>query len=157
MTRLFPDVVEVVEVAQDVGFGTGAGCGTDDDTAAEAVLFAEFLDDAAQAIALVARVDFAGNADVIDRRHEDEKAAGQRRMRGQACTFGAQGLLGDLDDDLLAFLQELFDFRLRSPVAALAAIAAGALAVAAGLASCSSSSPESSRSNSSMVLTTSET
>ena len=112
MPRLLPDAVEVVEVAQDVGFGASAGRGADDDAAAEAVLFAELLDDAAQAVALVARLDLAGDADVVDGRHEDEKPARQRRMRRQTRALGAQRLLGDLDDDFLAFLQELFDFRL---------------------------------------------
>ena len=123
LARVLPDLVEVVEVAQDVGLGPAAGRGADDDAAAEAVLLAEFLDDAAQPVALVARLDLARDADVIDRRHEHEKAAGQRGVRRQARALGAERLLGDLDDDLLAFLQELFDFRLRSAIAPLAAIA----------------------------------
>ena len=153
VARVLPDVVEVVEVAQDVGFGAAAGRGADDDAAAEPVLLAEFLDDAAQPVALVARLDLAGHADVIDRRHEHEKAAGERRVRRQARALRAERLLGHLDDDLLAFLQQLFDFRLRSALAPLAAIAAAALP----LPPSSSSSSESRRSNSSIVSTTSET
>ena len=118
VARVLPDAVEIVEVAQDVGVGAAAGRGADDDAAAEAVLLAELLDDAAQAVALVARVDLAGDADVVDRRHEDEKAAGQRGVRRQPRALGAQRLFGDLDDDLLAFLQELFDFRLGPALAA---------------------------------------
>ncbi len=124
-----PDAVEVVEVAQDVGLGAPAGRGADDDAAAEAMLLAELLDDAAQAVALVARFDLAGHADVIDRRHEDEKPPGERRVRRQPRALGAQRLLGDLDDDFLAFLEELLDFRLWPAVAALAPIAAARLAV----------------------------
>ena len=51
------------------------GRGADDDAAAEVVLLAELLDDAAQAAALVAAVDLARDADVIDGRHEDQEAA----------------------------------------------------------------------------------
>ena len=44
-------------------------------------------------------------------------------MRGQARALGAERLLDDLDQDLLAFLQQIFDLRLR-PVAAPAVAAA---------------------------------
>ena len=123
LARVLPDFVEVVEVAEDVGFGASTGRRADDDATAKALLVAELLHDAAQAVALVARLDFSGDADVVDRRHEHEKAAGERRVRGQARALGAERLLGDLDDNLLPFLQELFDLRLGCPLAALGAIA----------------------------------
>src|SRR4029078_10841471 len=96
----------------DVFLGPPAGRGADNHAAGEAMLLAEFADDAAQAAALVARIDLGGDADVIHRRHENQEPTRHRRVRRQACALGAQGLLGYLDDDLLAFLQEVFDLRL---------------------------------------------
>src|SRR4029453_3407764 len=77
-----------------------------------------------------ARLDLAGDADVIDGRHEDEEPARERRMRGQSRALCAQRLLGHLDDNLLSFLQQFFDFGLGTPIAPFPAIAA-ALGVAA--------------------------
>src|SRR5688572_31620874 len=49
-------------------------------------------------------------------------------MAGQPRALSAERLLGHLDDHILAFLQQLFDLRLRAaiPVVAIAAIAAAA-------------------------------
>ena len=90
-------------------FGTVARRRPDDHAACEAVLFAELPDDAAEARALFARLDLARDADVIDRRHEDEEAPGHGDVRGEPRAFGAQRLLDDLDEDLLPFFQQVFD------------------------------------------------
>src|SRR5581483_8176095 len=86
--------------------------GADDHAAGETVRLAKFAHDAAEAAALVARFDLARDADVIHGRHEDEEPAGHRYVRGEARAFGAERLLYDLDDDLLAFFQEVLDLRL---------------------------------------------
>src|SRR6266550_7049705 len=74
---------------------------------------------------------------MIDRRHEYEKASRHRRVRGEARALGADRLLRDLDDDLLAFFQELLDFRLRTfvAVAIAASASAGPASAEAGSAS----------------------
>ena len=64
--------------------------------------------------ALFARFDFSGNADVVDRRHEDEEPAGHRDVRGEAGALGAERFLDDLDENFLAFLEEVLDPRLRA-------------------------------------------
>ena len=146
-------------------FGPAAGGGADDDAAGEAVLLAELADDAAQAAALLARVDLARHADVVHGRHEDQEAARHGGVRGEPGALGAERLLGHLDDDLLAFLQQLFDLGLGALLALAIApaaaapcppLAAGRRTVAVGRAAGSSSSV-SRRSNSSKVATTSET
>src|SRR5206468_4027616 len=109
---LEPDLMERFEVADDVFFRTAAGGGPDDDPAGKAVRFAELPDDAAQAAPLLARLDFSGNADAIDRRHEDEKAPGHRDVGREAGAFRAERLFDDLDEYLLAFFEKVFDFRL---------------------------------------------
>ena len=80
--------------------------------------FAELPDDAAQARALFARFDLAGDADVVDRRHEDQEAARHRDVRRQPRALGAERLLDHLDEDLLAFLQQVFDLGLGPVVVA---------------------------------------
>ena len=112
LADLGPDLVEGVEVADDVFLGPAGGGGADDDAAGEAVRLAELADDAAQAAALLARLDLARDADVIDRRHEHQEAARHRHVRGEARALGAERLLDDLDEDLLAFLEQVFDLRL---------------------------------------------
>ena len=104
--------MEVGQVADDVFLRAAAGGGADDDAAGEAVLLAELAHDAAEAPALFARLDLPRHADVIDRRHEDEEAARHRHVRGQARALGAERLLDDLDEDVLAFLQQVFDLGL---------------------------------------------
>jgi hypothetical protein len=46
---------------------------------------------------------------VFDGRHIDDKAAGQGNVRRDARTLLSNGFLGDLDDDFLAFFQEVRD------------------------------------------------
>ena len=101
------------------------------DAAVEAVLVAEFLDDATQARALLPAVDLARDADVIHRRHEHQEAARQGDVAGQARALRAERLLGHLHDDVLPFLQQLFDLRLGGPlvVVAIAPVAAAAAAL----------------------------
>ena len=106
---LGPDLVEVGEVADDVFLRSAGGGGADDDAAGEAVLLAELLDDAAQAGPLVARFDLARDADVIDRRHEDQEAPRHGDVRGEPGALGAERLLDDLDEDFLPFLEQVLD------------------------------------------------
>src|SRR6185436_3264848 len=117
---LGPHLVEVRQVADDVVLGPAARGGADDDAARESVLVAEVADDAPQAGALFAGFDLAGHADVVDRRHEDQEAAGHRHVGRQPGPFRAERLFDDLDEDLLAFLQEIFDLRLRLVVSRVA-------------------------------------
>ena len=120
LADLGPDGVERLEVADDVFLGPAGRGGADDDAAGEAVRLAELADDAAQPRALLARLDLARHADVIDRRHEHQEPARHRHVRGEAGALGAERLLDDLDEDLLPFLQQVLDLRLRPSRLALA-------------------------------------
>ncbi len=71
------------------------------------------LQDALQAQALLVAGDLARDAGVLERRHVDHVSAGQRDVRRDARALLAERLLGDLDDDLLAFLQQFGDGRQR--------------------------------------------
>ena len=68
-------------------------------------------DDAAQALALVLVVDAPRDADVVRLRHVDEIAPGQGDERGDTGALGPQRLLGDLDQHLLSFAQDVLDGR----------------------------------------------
>ncbi len=114
LADLEPDLVECLEVADDVFLGPAAGGRADDDAAREAVRLAELAHDAAQPASFLARLDLPGDADVIDRRHEDQKAPRHGDVRREARALGAERLLDDLDEDLLALLEEVLDPRLRT-------------------------------------------
>jgi hypothetical protein len=116
---LLPHLVKEFQVAEDVFLGPPGGRGADDDAAVEALLLAEVANDPAQAVALVARVDLARDAHMIDGRHEDEEAAGQRGVRRQARALGPQRFLDHLDHHVLPFLEQVLDFRLVSRLARL--------------------------------------
>jgi hypothetical protein len=48
---------------------------------------------------------------MIGQRHEHQVAAGQGDVAGQAGALGADGFLGDLHQDFLAFAEDLIDGR----------------------------------------------
>ena len=66
-------------------------------------------EDPLQALALFVGGDLAADADVGDGGHEDQEAAGQRDVGGDARALLGDGLLGDLDQDLLAGLEQVAD------------------------------------------------
>src|SRR5262249_36549859 len=66
------------------------------------------FDDLAKPAALLVGADAPRDADVIDRGHEHEVASRQRDVAGRARALRADGLLRDLDDDLLPFLEQVF-------------------------------------------------
>src|SRR6185369_1858280 len=127
--RLLPDLgphlVEVAQVRDDVFLGAAAGRGPDDDAAGEAMCLAELADDAAQAAALLARLDLAGHADVVHRRHEDQEASRHGDVGGEPRALRAERLLHDLDDDLLALGEQVLDLRLRPVAIAIPSALAG--------------------------------
>ena len=83
--------------------------------------------------ALFARLDLAGDADVIDGRHEDQEPSRHRDVRGEPGALGAERLLHDLDEDLLPFLEQVFYLRCGSALLAVAAPSATASRCRPGL------------------------
>ena len=85
-------------------------CRRANDKAAGGLAF--FADqNALQPLPLFVRPDLARHSDVVDRRHEDQKASGQRDVAGDARALLRDRLLGNLDQDLLPLLQQLGDDR----------------------------------------------
>ena len=104
---VLPQVVEELHVAGDFFFGAAFGGGAGDESAHRTRPFA--LQNALQAQALFVARDLARDAHVFERRHVDHVAARQRDVRGDARALLAERLLGDLNDDFLAFLQQIGD------------------------------------------------
>src|SRR5690606_32778805 len=69
----------------------------------------ERVDGLAQARALSRAADALGNADMLDRRQVHDIPPRERDVTGHARTLGANGLLGDLNDDLIALFDNLGD------------------------------------------------
>ena len=107
LAHVEPEVVEEVHVALQFFFGLAFAGGAADEAAGNALAMG--LQDLLEALALFVGRDLAGDADVVDRRHVDDEAAGQRDVRSDARALLAEGFLGDLDDDLLAFFEKVGD------------------------------------------------
>src|SRR5262245_25373550 len=129
-----PGLAEEFDVGADFLVGGCAGRGSHDEAAGIAA--ACFADDAAETRAIFSAGDFAGHANVVNRRHVDEETAGKRDVTGNARALFAERFFGDLHDDFLAGLQHLAD-ELRTsrtvmmPVMAMAVLLAMAAVTAA--------------------------
>ena len=64
-----------------------------------ALLSAERLGDLLQPLAFLFALDAARDADVLGARHENHVAARQGDMRGNPRAFGAERILGNLDEN----------------------------------------------------------
>ena len=82
------------------------GHGPDDEAGP---LRAHPVHDLAEPAPLAVLLDAARDADVIDGRHEDEVPAGERDVARDAGALRPDRILRDLDDDLLALLQQVLD------------------------------------------------
>jgi len=85
--------------------GAPSAAGADDEAAGESSLGVGH--EVTQAGTLVGGGDAPGNADMVDGGHVHQEAARQGHVAGDARSFFAQRLLGDLNDDLLAGLEHL--------------------------------------------------
>jgi hypothetical protein len=95
-------VDEEAEVGAEIFFRSALGGGAHDESAGG---FAALVDEnPLEALALLVGGDFAADADVRDGGHEDQEAAGQGDVRGDARALLGDGLLGDLNQNLLAGL-----------------------------------------------------
>src|ERR1019366_8456792 len=88
------------------------------------------VDQLAQAAPLLVALDAPRDADVIHRRHEHEVPAGQRDVAGDARALGADRILHDLDQALVAFLEQVLDLRALGVAVTASAVTAAAVAAA---------------------------
>ena len=82
------------------------GGGADDDAL---VLGLDLVEDLAQAPPLLLLFDAAADAHVVHRGHEHQRPARQGDVGGDPGALGAHGVLGHLDQDVLARLQQIPD------------------------------------------------
>src|SRR5579863_1487088 len=108
--NVLPQIVEEQHVGGDLVLGAALGRGAGDETAGWSRPLAR--KNALQAQALLIACNFAGDSHVLERGHVDHIAAGERDVRSDARALLPQWLLGDLDDDLLPFLEQIADGRL---------------------------------------------
>ena len=113
-------LLQVADLAHEVGFFRAVGGGADDQPARA---FVGAVDHLAQAVALVVG-EPAADADAAALRREDEVAAGDRDVHREPGALRLQRVLDDLDEDLLAGFDQLVD------AAAAAAAALGRLLAA---------------------------
>src|SRR5262249_56977316 len=92
--------------------------GADDE--AQALGRLEVGEDLAQAAALLLVADLARDADAVEAGHQHQVAACYADVGAQGRPLGAQALLDDLDDHLLAAAEDVLDERLGAAGAAAA-------------------------------------
>ena len=102
-----PEIVEEVHVGAKFFFGFAISGGAYDKAARHAGSVG--LQDALEPLTFLVGRDLAGDANVIDSRHVDQETAGKGDMRGNAGALLSQGVLGNLDNDLLTFQEEFAD------------------------------------------------
>ncbi len=105
---LAPEADEVADVLLQLLLRQPLGHRAHDETARRRL---HAVDRLAQPRALLVAADALADADVLERRQVHDVAAGQRDVAGAPGALGADGLLGDLDDDVLALLDDVADGR----------------------------------------------
>ena len=104
---LVPEMNEEAQVGAELFFRRALGGGADDEAAGGLAALVD--QNPLEALALFVGRDLAADADVGDGGHEDQEAAGQGDVRGDARALLGDGLLGDLDQNLLAGLEQVAD------------------------------------------------
>ena len=106
--HLVPGAREEAHVALEVLLAVAGPHRARDEPAAPALL-AQVLEDRLQPAPLLVVHDLARDADVLDGRHEDEIAAGQGHVGGDARPLLAERLLDHLHEHFLSRLEHLLD------------------------------------------------
>ena len=111
-----PEPQQVGEVAGQLALGSLESRGPDDE--AQALGGIELVHDLAELAALAFVDDLARDADAVEARHEHEVSAGDADVGRQGRPLGADALLDDLDQHLVAAAEDLLDRRLEQAPAA---------------------------------------
>ncbi len=113
-----PQLGQVLDVGGHFALGGGLGHRADDEAAGVA-LRQQMEQFRAQRFAVGLVLDALGDADMRVLRQEDEQPPGEADLRGQPRALGADGILDDLHEQRLAFVQDALD-RALAAVAVLA-------------------------------------
>ena len=108
---LLPEREQRVDLPLEVLLGDALGHRPDDHAAR--VLGQELGDHLAQLGPLLPALDLAAHPDLGGVGHVDQEPAGEGDLRGDPAALGADGLLGDLDGEGLALLEDVLDVRQR--------------------------------------------
>src|SRR3989475_1321578 len=126
-----PQAVEVLDFPLAALLRQVLGDGTDDPSARPRILGNELRDHLAQLGALFSVFDLPGATDFGGEWHLNEGPPGQRDLRGDARSLGADRFLDDLDDSGFAALQLVRDVWQPAPWRAVAAVPRAAAATVA--------------------------
>ena len=102
--NIVPEDEEKFHVRLKFRAGGVFGNGADDEAGARRP---QILDYFLQLLAGLLVLDFAGDPDMVGHRHEDHVTAGQGDVAGQAGSLGADRLLADLHQHILAFIKQI--------------------------------------------------
>ena len=102
-----PEPQQVGQVARELALGSLQAGGPDDE--AQALGGIQLVHDLAELAALAFVDDLARDADAVQARHQDEVAAGNADISGKGRALGADALLDDLDEHLVATAEDVLD------------------------------------------------
>src|SRR5215469_2624036 len=114
---LGPSAGEEFDVGANFVRRSAGSRSADDEAAAGGALC--IVDEMAQTRAFFGGSDFARHAGVVERGHVNEEASGKSDVAGDAGALLAERLLGDLNDDFLAGLQQIGDELISARLAAM--------------------------------------
>ena len=125
-----PGLNEVMRIRAQVGLADSDTGGAHDETASRHFFVGmNLLNQFAKACSFGIRINFAGNAQVFDRRHVNKIATGQSDVRSYAGAFLSDGFFRNLDQNLLTFFEQIADcglFALLAPGGTTASTTAAA-------------------------------
>src|SRR5580765_3566126 len=114
-TDFEPRSYQVTHVFPQIFFAYAHTRCADDKTTRRNVFFSSnCLYQFTQSMTLVVRLNLARHPNVLNGRHVNKKTTGQRDVRGNPGAFLSDWLLGNLNQDLLTFTQQVGDCRLIS-------------------------------------------
>src|SRR5262245_29752105 len=111
-----PGADEILHIFSQFIHRASIGGSADDEAASHVRFSAQLMKDALQTLPFFIGAYFAGDADVFDGRQKNDITAGKSDVRCNARTFLPDRLFRNLDDDFLAFAQEVGDHRPLKPI-----------------------------------------
>src|SRR5581483_3378743 len=106
---LGPEALQEADVSPKLVFGSPLCCSANDESAVSVFTLAE--NDALQALAFFLGGNLARYTGVVNRWHVHQKASRQRDVTGDAGALFCDGFLGNLDQNLLPFLEQVSNLR----------------------------------------------
>src|ERR1043166_1529068 len=110
LAQVLPGAQQILGIRSQIFFGRAHTRRAHDKTACRRLLVRmNLLNQLSESCALVIRINFARHSQMLNRWHVNQKAPRERDVRRNARAFLSDWLLGNLNQNLLAFAQKISD------------------------------------------------